>query len=283
LPNTGEMIGTVTETQWFLALCAFLLILAKPPDSLGRKIFDIALLLLSGFTGPFCFVLLLIAVTLPKAATGRWRRVVTGIFLAGSTVQLCELILNHSHRYSLALGATPQLFIQILGSQVYFGTLLGSNVLASMLPLKVVLVAIIAGSLIVACGGILSPVMRRFILLTAILFLAALASPTTAQFPGKSAWQLLARSPGARYWFLPTLTFAWSIAFCLQSKKQLLRIAAFPLAVVMLFGIVRNYRCPAFADTQFAQNVAHFQTLPKGSKQSIQVTPAEWKMVLIKR
>jgi hypothetical protein len=61
LPNSREVNVVVTEAQWHLALVAILLLLARQPRTKFAAVFDAAVFVLCGVTGPFCFFHLIVA------------------------------------------------------------------------------------------------------------------------------------------------------------------------------------------------------------------------------
>ena len=64
LPNCDEVYRGITNAQWSLVLCVFMLLVARAPRSTGERFFDVLILLLSGLTGPFCIFLSPIAIFL---------------------------------------------------------------------------------------------------------------------------------------------------------------------------------------------------------------------------
>ena len=57
LPNTQEMLATLTESQWFLAFSALLLLLAEKPASKIGCLADISVYTLCGLSSPFSLFL----------------------------------------------------------------------------------------------------------------------------------------------------------------------------------------------------------------------------------
>ncbi len=57
LPNSREICATLTNSQWILALCAFLLVVAERPATRVGRVLTLGLLLVCGLTGPFCLFL----------------------------------------------------------------------------------------------------------------------------------------------------------------------------------------------------------------------------------
>jgi hypothetical protein len=274
LPNTSEMIGTVTESQWMLALCTFLILIASPPTSTKGKAADLFLVSLCSLTGPFCFFLWPLALR---------KRLYGGILLAGSVLQGVALLLHHSRHFPQPLGAGAEPFVRILSGQVYLGTLLGTNLLGTQLSLKALAAVMLAGCLTVVLAARQSPPMRRLIFLAAALFAASLLSPVTVNIPETTQWQLLALAAGAHYWFFPCLAFSWSIAWCFRSRSQLVQIGAATLAALLVIGTVRDFRYPAFPDGQFPFYAAQVDAAPKNAVITIPLVPPGWKLQLVKR
>jgi hypothetical protein len=284
LPNTREMAGTVTESQWILGLIALLLLVALPPRSTAARAFDLVTFTLCGLTGPFCILLFPIAAFLLwSMRQDRWRRVTTSLLFLALIIQSLSLLMHHSDRPHPFLGASPEWFARLLAGQVYLGTLLGGNGLAITLSLgALTFIAIIGTAILIFCAKISNNGMRALLLFSFLLFAAALASPVTLPPPGISAWKLLAGSSGVRYWFMPCLAFAWAIAYCARSAARAVQVPAVCLLVLMGVGFVRDFRYPAFAGLtpQYAKS---FAEAPTGTLVTIPVNPSGWNMGLIKR
>ena len=289
LPNTREMTAIITSSQWLLTLSAFLLLVAYPPRGAAGRIFNISILLLCGLTGPFCVFLALVAIFLAWRRRENWRWIEAGILAACCLIQACGLlIVDPSGRsHYAALGASPALFMRLLAAQVYLATLLGSNELAhysSHLLFIFLLCAAIGGTVLVVLCFIKSSVeMRLFLAVSALLFALSLSSPNTGSPRGVTGWELLTSGGGIRYWFFPTLAFAWSLLWCFHSRIRLLRIVSAPLILLMCFGIIRDWRHPAFVDLHYAVYAERFEAAPAGSVVAIPENPDGWNLHLVKR
>ncbi|MGD0632451.1 MAG: hypothetical protein ABR987_24265, partial [Terracidiphilus sp.] len=182
LPNSEQMSCGITESLWFLALCAFLVLVASAPKNAAGWSFDVLILLLCGLTGPFCIFLLLIALYLAEKNRDRRHWVFAGMLAALSMVQAWALMHRGSsgdpfdHRLTglKAMGPTPALFARILASQVYLGTLLGGNGFGANLgPVALVVFTCIAlggTALVVYCFVKASVEMRLFLLFASMPF-----------------------------------------------------------------------------------------------------------------
>lgn len=289
-PNNTEISWGITEAQWSLALCAFLLVVASVPQSIWGRLLSNSVILLCGLTGPFCAVLFPAALFLLWRTRDR-RRIAPAVSLAACClIQAWELlIVNPSARshYAYALGASPALFIRILGGHIYLGALLGGNGAAAIpsTPLLILLLlAAIGGTAIVVCCFIKSPVeMRLFIVFSAALFVVSLISPNTGVSNGESAWVRLSQADSVRYWLFPSIAFAWSLLWCFRSRVLVLKIVSAPLLLLMCFGIVRGWHHAAFSETHFAESVKRFEAAAPGTVVTIPEYPEGWQMQLVKR
>lgn len=271
LPNVAEIHVVLTNAHFHLALLAFLLLVALPPQSLGRKTADGAVLLVSGLTDPFCFMLLPVAVVLWFARRTRWALALVAIEAVASAVQLLELSFGVG-RLATHLGASLHRFLLILGGQVYSGALLGAGI-GPRLPYRVlVLFAVSFTALVVYCFVKSRLEMKLFIAFGTLLFLSGISRPLVAG-PG-SAWVSLAEGGAPRYWFFPMLVFVWCLVWCLmQNKAPLPRAAATGALLVMIFGAARDWRLPDFPDVHFDQSAQRFAALPEGAQLTIPVVP----------
>ena len=288
LPNVREVNAIITSSQWVLALCVFLLLVASPPKDLAGRIFDVFVLLLCGLTGPFCVFLLPIAIFLAWRRRDGWGWTNAGILAALCLVQAWGLlVVDRSGRAHAALGANPALFARILGGHVFLATLLGANGLASHSspPLSMLLFcAAIGGTAIVAiCFTQSGMEMKLFLLLTSALLAASFISPAAYPPPGVTRWELLAGAGGIRYWYFPTLAFAWSLLRCFQTRVVALKAVSVALMALMCFGILRDWMLPAFMDLHFSDNVRQLEAAPPGTAVVFPENPQGWDIRLVKR
>jgi hypothetical protein len=287
LPNSREIGAVLTNSQWVFVLAAFLVLVARPPGSVGGKAFDASILLIGALTGPFCFFLLPIQIRLAWKRRGAWQWTEAGILFAGCLVQGRALLASGLvERANAPLGQSLVVFTRILGGHIFLGTLLGSNQLASFTnPLAFVLLlcAAVGGTaLLVACFTRSSAQMRLLLLLSFAIFAASLASPQSYPAPGFTRWQALAEGGGIRYWFLPTIAFTWSLLWCIRSRIRVLRPASAVLLIFMCFGVARDWQLPAFSDLHFPDEAKRLDATPAGVPFVMPENPQGWTLALIK-
>jgi hypothetical protein len=287
LPNSADVGYGIANSQWLLALSAFLLLVASAPRGWVSRLFDLAILIFSGLSGPFCLFLLPIAVFLAVKRRTTWRWVPVGVLAVCSLAQTWGLLVaDRSGRPHSPLGASLALFTRILAGQIYFGALLGRNFLSGQTGSAVFAVlacAAVAGTVLVAVCSLRSGLeMKLFLVLTAMIFIASLSSPTAYPPPGVSRWELLANVPGIRYWFFPTLAFAWSVLWAAHCRVESLRLFSVVLLCLMCFGVIRDWRQPALKDLQFSQYAKSFGAAPPGTVMIIPENPVGWEIRLVK-
>ena len=285
LPNMREISAILTNSQWVLALAAFLVLAALSPKTVSGKVVHAFILLFCGLTGPFCVFLFPISIFLAWRRRDAWRWAEAGILAAACLIQTWALlVMDRAGRANAALGAGPALFTRIAGGHVFLGTLLGGNQLASYAGAAIFLLllgAAIVGSTIVALCFMRANVEMRLLLLFCFAILAAaLISPESYPDPGLTRWQSLAAAGGVRYWFLPSLAFAWSLLWCANSHSTALKRVSAVLLFLMCFGVVRDWELPAFANLHFAEEAKRFEAAPPGTAVVIPENPQGWTLVL---
>jgi hypothetical protein len=290
LPNCSEVGCGITESQWLLALTSFLLLVACTAHSWTGRIFHFGILLLSGLTGPFCVFLLPIAVFLARKRRDRWQWASAGLLAACALVQAYALlVIDRVGRPVDALGATPALFIRILSGNVILGAVLGRTGLAVMpgrgIFLLLVFAAIVGVTITIACFLKSSLEMKLFFIWTGVLFVISLLIPNAHPAPGSPdhVWTLLAKGTGARYWFFPSLVFAWSLLWAVESKQKAMKALSLIMLVPMCFTIVLSWEQPLLRNYCFAEYVRSFEAAPKGTVAVIPENPDGWNIRLVKR
>lgn len=283
LPNTREMIASVTESQWILALCVLLVLSAQPPQTWRERVSDFFLLALCALTGPFCILLLAPAMIIAWSRRNTtWPRFTGAILIAGALAQTFSLVVSR-HRPHPRLGAGLLPFLRILSGQVYLGALLGSNGAGTHISAASVICIAMAGSAIVIyCFCISGLAMRAMLVLSTLVFLASLSNPTAFPPPGHTAWEMLTINAGIRYWFFPCLTFVWSIAQCLRTQNRSLRVASTAILALIVVGIVRDFRYPPFPDRDFKAYADQLRSAPPGATVVVPIEPTGWHAVLVK-
>ena len=179
-----------------------------------------------------------------------------------------------------------ELLIRLIGGHIYLGVLLGSNGLAYFAPFGVLLVVFCCGTVFPLYTAWKASFETRLFLIFCVITLAAsLARPVYSFSYGKPAWPCMLVAAGCRYWFLPTLAFAWCLAWCaLRAHLRALRVAGRVLLIFMILGVIREYRYTPLKDEHFAAWSYRFEHAKTGTYWEIPVPAgSHWTVQLWKR
>lgn len=284
LPNSEEVMAIFPNSQWFLALLCFLVIVSSESGRWMWRCFDWIIAGLCALTGPFVIVLAPISAVIWWNRRGRWSLVMTMVLSAGALIQCVEILASHFHR-TQTLGATSGLFFKIIADQIFLGALLGMNGFFLKSAGGAVAVAAV-GMIFVLYSLWRGPLeMKMLIFFAAVMFAASLVSPNMGTWSNVPAWQtLVLPRAGMRYWFLPMLAFVTALVWALGAKNpQVVRLAAGFCLLLMGFGIVKDWRYPALTDMHFSGYVEEFEAARPGTEIVIPIHPPGWSMRLVKR
>lgn len=289
LPNTGEIHGNLTNSQWFLSLLACLVLIAEAPGSLFQKIFDTIVLLLSGLSGPFVIFLFPVAFLMYwKNQTG-WKPKLFLIVLSCAAIQFISLIfLSLGSRLYLSPKIIWGLLPDILVHQVFLGSILGQNgylwvLKQSWSEALFVLVNLSALGLIVRCAFKATFEQKLFLFFAMLILISSLLNPTTVVSP-EEAWKVLSINlAGIRYWLIPMLAFI-SVLFFNAGKSSPIIIRSMALLFLSLgiVGIIADFQHHRLPDKAFAKYVEVFNSAPNGKKVIIPINPQAFYLRLIK-
>jgi hypothetical protein len=288
LPHSAEIYANVTNSQWHLALLAFLVIFAGPPGSKGARLFDIVAVGLSAFSGPLCLLLIPIAVLKYYRKREQWMLVLLGILMAGALVQIYGL-LTTPRPTQAALGAGPAFLFRILGRHIFVGPIFGSSGFEWLDTHRLwkdgsIIIVNLLGLILTVYAFLKAPFELRLFMLFAIsIFAVALYSPAVSPEPPQ--WGAMANSETAiRYWFIPALcVFAVLLFLAVKARSRIVRYTASFVLALSLIGIVADWRIAPREDLGFERHARDFERAPTGTEVRIPINPAEWEMKLVKK
>ena len=283
LPNSFEVYANLTNAQWHLGLLAFLVTVSQAPRGRLEAVFDVAVLLMSSVSGPFC--LFLMPVALWRAAIVRDRNAImrAAILGAGVLVQLWCLFGHGASRAAPLLGAGPRRLALILSLQIILPLLLGRHSTPLYEPLAwwqdgilPCLVATTAGVLTLRCL-LTGPIIVRWACMFAgLMLIAALLRPAAG--PGVAAWNLFSMPDvGDRYYMLPML--AWGVVlFALTGdRNRAVRWTGRILVGLMLVMLPGDWHLPTSfpigGRTDFVARAHAFEAAPSGTTMSFPLHP----------
>jgi hypothetical protein len=288
LPDSTDIMRGITWAQWLLALCMVLLVVASVPRTWSGRIFDCVFLLLAGLSGPFCILVLPVATFLAWKRKEWWRWTQCSVLAACSMTQLWALlILDPKGRSNAPLGINATVLTRILGGDIFGGTLLGRVQLAA-LPgaggfIFLLCVAVVGVAIVAACFVKSHLQMKLFLVFACMVFTASLLNPADRPPAGSAVWEMLLKIPGIRYWFMPSVAYAWALLWSARSGTAILKSAASMLLCMMAFGIAMNWKNPSLEDLHFAEYAKAFEAAPAGTVMIIPENGPGWTIRLVKR
>lgn len=295
LPNVWEVFGNITNSQWFLALLAFLVLHAAPPHRRAGWVFDSAVLIVSGLSGPFCILLALPALLRWWESRDRatlWRLACVVLTVA-IQAPLALATMGHNRPHP-PLGATPSLFAKILAIQVDLGLLLGDRITSQLMEQGLgaqtaVMVAIAAAGLAVIVFALWrgSALLRSFAIFVGLEIVAALCSPIVSL--KDPSWPLLTQpGVGQRYFVYAMLLLAGSFFTLVGAGSgagfRRMRLPALVLCLATMIGVAGDWHYPKMTPMDFAAAARKFAAAPAGTLVTFPVRPfGRPPMVLVKR
>jgi hypothetical protein len=282
IPDAPEIHIVLTNAMWHLAVLQALLAFSAPPLSWRGRVLDIVLFGIGGISGPFCILLLPCVAIYWWLRRQRWTLVILGIMFLGVMIQLVT-ILRSVRSPGAPLGATPLRLLRIIAGSIFIDSMTGGG--GPYLRASLLVAAAIGGLTIMIWGWRSAPLAGRlFIVFALLILMASLRDPLL--LPGTTPrWESLANATGIRYWFLPSLLFLWTAAWCAwRGEIRLARYAGLAVLLLTLVGVYEKWRYPPWPESHWSADVARFKSLQPGEHMTFQVyDPGGRTMVLIKK
>lgn len=250
LPNTLEIYVNLTNSQWHLAFCTLLILIAEPSSKKLIQIAELLVIAISGLSGPFCVLLFPVAIIITWLYPNRARKERLLILTLGCFVQSISLFQTlHADRSNLSLGASFVTFAQILNTQIFGASLFGTFNMSKIVKTSLWEDNIFQIAMLIFFSAYLIGVLYktnnaiRFICLFAgILLCTSLITPqislTDPQWP-----MLTIPYAGGRYFFMPLVAWAAVVTFtCASSNKALCSISIIFMITTICFAIPGDWK-----------------------------------------
>lgn len=282
VPNL-ELSGNLTNTQWHLAVLAFVLLLASPPRSRAGRALEIAALIFAGLSGPYAFFLVPLGLLMHRRDLGAWRRIQLSVLGATACIELGVMLAASTPRTHGTLGVSAVDFPLILANQFlsHIGTWGFSPSAAGTAALVATLIA-----LVLFAGFRRGPRPLRFFIVFALVVMATgMISPYGRLLDNRPIWDLMATGGlDNRYFFM----YSVAVVLCgivllsgFRQPQRRLALAAAALAVFAVPAMLGQWQYLAIP----SQNLQHYATVlaeaPRGTVVSIPISPKGWRMRLI--
>jgi hypothetical protein len=295
-PNSFEVFINLTNAMWSLALTAFMVIILPKPKAIGAKIFDYTVLVMSGLSGPIVIFNAIIAwwtVIGDDKKNLRENLLYAVLTSVCALVQLSVIFSDPSSR-PYNLGATPNRFIHIVLDQVIFGGTIGNHIVARLMTnswwmnffpaILFFCLAMLLGLTAFIKGP---PAHRKFVFLSAAIFLAALKSPEVSR--SAPQWFVM-QTPGAgdRYYVIPIL--CWFTSLLVLSARPWYsipeRIGHWIARIIIIsccIGSFYDWHYDPLAKNDFHWVAKQFDHAPIGKVFMIPVSPPSFNFLLMKQ
>lgn len=291
LPNSAEIHANLTNSQWNLALLAYMVMLAKPSVYLVWRLFDVGIILLSALSGPYAIFLTPIAALLILLRRNeQWQIFLLFGLLTGALTQAITIRSQTApiNVHTPSLGTELNLLSKIIGGQLFLGSLIGKSGYAWIEPhvnWLIFAVFAIAGIAAFIYALVKAPLeLKLFIIYAASILGSTLLSPLVRGDTIQSFWEAM-QSPGlgGRYYFIPRLAFIVTIIWIISKQESNhSKIIAKTVLATILIGIILDFHHPAFNDYKFKECADNFMKAQQGAKVTIPTNPAGWSMQLTK-
>jgi hypothetical protein len=288
LPGAAETHANAVNAMWYLALAAVIVLMLRPAASWAGRLFDIAILVLCGVTGPFVIALAPIAFV-----WRRWRGPLAvsdaklAVLTAGALLQLLALSVLQ-HHLPAGFNATPRpsgplhgsvpLLLQVLGTRVVAESIVGNSTPVGLTTAGFLGVFALAGAWTAIRRG--SAELRLMIAFGAAIFAMSLIRPIGTDWPG-----LLVAGADSRYFVIPQFAavaaLVWACGYNRHKSWSMLYVVV--LLYMCAITIPSEWEYPPFGHTDFAQRAAQFEHAPPGTVMTFQLEPVGWLMTLKRR
>lgn len=291
LPHTWTTMGNLIHAPFYLGILATVMLVAEPPQRWGWRVFDVAMLVLLGLSGPFALLIApAFALKWLVRRSQPWIFVQAGLCGCGALVEVVSIVLTRGDTGgAVGYAASVSGPFVILGRQVALGLFAGQslterlieggNVLAGS---TVCLLLGLLASAVFAYGVIRGPLELRLLTLVALLvFVATLVSPPIA---APSWWKdLEGPSYAPRYFAIPMLALAATLVrLAVESRRALWLPAVVLLVLSAVVAIPLDWRQPPLRDYGFPAYVDRYERATPGQKIAIPHPPG-WTTMLTRR
>ncbi len=289
IPGVHEVWGNLTNSQWQIALLSFLILIASPPQSRPGSWFDRIALSIGALTGPYCIMLLPIALIV--AFYRRSSRTISQLAIVGVGALAQTVSLLIAGRPNLGkLGASFPLFCKLVVIRGFVPDLPASLRIARLLHLPIdssifsccfVIAALALTAWIFRHGSL---EIRCALLFTAMMLAASLASPVVVN-GGAEQWPtMMMPGVGDRYWFIPRLMIVVAVLWiATQRVFKWARAAGAAMMLLILVSCAMHWHLLRAPGIYFDIYAHVFNALPVDAQLRIPINPPPFAVLLTKK
>jgi hypothetical protein len=286
VPTVQMSSAYLTQTQWYLAVLALLVVVAPRSNRPWWQAFDFVAVTLSGLSGPYAVFLA------PAALALAWIRRTQGQIALGALVLALALL-----QAGVVIHYLPIQCATVLAT-VHFSLIVGAKLIAT----RMILVPVLGTPLGFYAAQLGGPILLFGVLAIGLAMLAiALAHGTVEErlvitvglvtlgatlLIERRFWLAMVHSNGLmRYWFFPTMTWLAILAIvAFRARTHWVRpLAVILLCLVFLAGGLSTWEFSAIPNRHFQATALEFQRARPGQSVRFEEDPPGWSFVLTKR
>jgi hypothetical protein len=286
LPNSEEAAMNLTNARWHIAILALMVALASPPANWRGRVFDLAVVIISGLTGPFAMLLAPVLGIRLILRRERWIASFLAVDAAAALVQLSVFLYAAEQRGHAVLGFHPGLTLRLAAAHIWLPAHFGQGNTQALYTshwwqLGLIDAVGLLGFLVCLAAAVLAQLELRLALLYAgfqftSIFVVGQLVPEAIS---------LAERPisSSRWYVIPTL--AWlAVVFWVVSRGRLASLGAMLLlGMTLSVGVVSDWKYQPYADLGWLAAVKQFEQAPAGTVVEIPVNYPGWGVMTLRK
>ncbi|MBQ8091059.1 MAG: hypothetical protein IJ233_10000 [Pyramidobacter sp.] len=294
MPNLAEGYVSANTVHWHMTMYLLATLIADDPKTLLWKAHDHAVLLLSGFAGPFIIFMAPCLALKRIRERGGILKAIRGMNAYDAAFALivliqaaAVLITAPAARSKAPLGFSVPLLVKILSFRIVAGSFLPDSVLLNgQAPnviwgwLGVALLLVMLWRFFAETKSTAGAMILMFAaLMLAFGFMRPMIHLSQPQLPF-----LLLPDAGGRYFFIPNFAFGLLVFWYVDKLGARLGRTVRSVAVLLIFILLAaNFRIEPLPDVGYRQAIERFAAAPAGATMTIPLAPPGWSMTLTKR
>ncbi len=292
IPGVTQTGTVLTYSQWHLSILAMLIVLAARPARPVGELTDAAMVVLSGLSGPYCVLLAPVAAVhsmLKPSPRALGLTTLLGITAVAQAATLFTVGL--AARATTPRGATPFLFLRVVGGRIFYGATAGHTLQALELPLwertlgndRFIAAVGAAGLVLLALAFWRGTHELRMFLLFGGAIVAAVLVSASAPSDGPPQWVVLRNQDVLSTYFIVPILCVYAACVWTLGRSVVLRLAGVSvLALAAVFAIPRDWRDLPIDDLDYPSSVRAYDEAPPGTSVEVPIPPRPWQIELLK-
>jgi len=280
VPHTGEVLITVTNIQWVLALCLPFLYIQDIHQHWLETLVSLFVVIIIGLTGPFMIFssATLVLRFLYYRKFNRYEFVFYVSILIISLVQAICIIYNYDFRgpTSQTTHEWPYQIKEIFKQffiYFYFGGIFPLHFSKTLLPFSI-LITVITFSILLTTN-----LLYRYYIVTSLLVAVIIFSAVIVKM--HDPWMIIPYGAGARYYYIPYgCIFIAHIFLCWSSRQWQRYFGVFILTLVLFSSATVFVQWPPFTDFQWRD---HVKELSQKETVVVPINPPGWRVELTRK